>query len=198
MKRLLIIGAASVTLTVGAFFPAHAQTSLPNRGQDRAAEARANAQQRTEQIRQDAQTRGLSVREDVCERRAERMQENIPRLARSSAQLLEVMDRMYERVQEFYASGQLTVDDYEELSESVEIAQADAQTSVEVVGNFVFEFDCDSPGLGQQLEGFRQAVRGAREELKVYRTELVALISALRAEAAESTNNDEAEEVEAL
>jgi hypothetical protein len=95
------------------------------------------------------------------------------------------IDGVYERVQGFYESGQLTVTDYDAQNSAVAEAQAEAQAAVEVATAYEFEFDCENPSLGDQLFGFREAITEARDALKAYRSELVGLISSLRAAAAE-------------
>ncbi len=132
--------------------------------------------------------------QQVCEQRQERLQEKIPNLARSATALQAAMDSIYERVQGFYESGQLSVNNYDELNDNVASAQADAAAAVEAATEFEFELDCENPNVGEQMDSFRQGVVEAREELKVYRSELVELISALRAEAAEdNADSDEGE-----
>lgn len=151
----------------------------------RAAEARNSAEERVQSIRQNIEERRARIAQEVCERRSERLQAVIPRLSTSSTTLQTTMDKMYERVQDFYDNGQLTVDNYEELNANVLSAQAESAAAVEAVRTFEFELDCEEAGVGQQLDGFREAVGQARDELKSYRAALVAFISALRAEAAE-------------
>ncbi len=192
MKRTIGISAMSLLFALVVTVPSLAQA--PVQGQDRGAEARANAQERVEQIRQDVQERRAQVMQDVCERRQDRLQENIPNLARGATALQNAMDSIYERVQGFYEDGQLTVSNYDELNDNVAAAQADAAASVEAVLEFEFELDCEDPNLGEQMDGFRQAVSEAREELKEYRGELVELIRALRAEAAEENAQDSEDE----
>lgn len=151
---------------------------------EQAVEARLSAEERVQNIRQDVEERRAQVAQEVCERRSERLQAVIPRLATSSTTLQASIDKMYERVQGFYESGQLTVNNYEELNANVLSAQADSAAAVEAVSTFEFELDCEEAGVGQQLDGFREAVGQARDALNSYRSALVDLISSLRAEAA--------------
>lgn len=195
MKKVINITIASFFVVFATVVPALAQA--PERagaGQERGAEARANAQERVERIREDVAERRATVMQQVCEQRQERLQEKIPNLARSATALQAAMDSIYERVQGFYESGQLSVNNYDELNDNVASAQADAAAAVEAATEFEFELDCENPNVGEQMDSFRQGVVEAREELKVYRSELVELISALRAEAAEdNADSDEGE-----
>lgn len=192
MKRTVGSSVVSLCLVLMVAMPTFAQA--PERGagtsQERGAGARINAQERVERIREDVAQRRATVMAQVCERRQERLQERIPQLTRSSAALKDAMDAIYERVQGFYESGQLSVSNYDELNESVASAQTEAAAAVVTAQEFAFELDCENPNVGEQMDGFRQAVIEAREELKEYRSELVELISALRAEAAEENAGD--------
>lgn len=203
MRKLLALSIVSLGLLV-AFGPvSSAQSPRPqpreNRGNqntqesrapERAQIAREEARERVERIREEVAERRAQVQQDVCERRQENLQNVIPRLSTSANTLLGTFDSVYQRVQSFYESGQLTVENYEELKANVDAAQADATASVNAIAEFEFELDCMNPGAGEQLSSLRQAVNEAKDELKDYRSELVALISALRAEAAESQSED--------
>lgn len=171
--------------------PDSAQQAHSNHDSDNGAEARESAEERRERIQAEAEERREEVQQRVCEQRQEQLQEIIPRLGTSATTLLDTMDGIYEQVQEFYESDQLTVENYDELNEEVASAQADAEAAVAVVEGYEFELDCEDPNLGQQLDGFRQAVTEAREELMEYREALVNLIQELRAEAAEEESDEE-------
>lgn len=194
------IGLLSIaTLMVAALtLPAIVSAQPAERG-ERGEQARVAAQERrrsveeareerVSDIQQKVQERRAQVQADVCERREDQLARMVPRLSTGSERLLAAMDNVYERVQGFYASGQLTVANYQELDEAVAAAQTEATASVEgLTEEFEFEFDCDNPSLGDQMFAFRESVADTRETLKDYRTQLVALISSLRAAAAEET-----------
>lgn len=197
MKRTLSRGMMAVLLAVLVAAPVSAQapgvpgggspdaTTQSQQGQARGAQAREDAQERRERIQAEVEERRQEVQQRVCEQRQERLQDIIPRLGTSAVRLKDVMDDIYDKVQGFYEDGPLTVENYDELADEVDSAQAEAHAAVTVVEDYQFELDCDEPGVGQQLDGFRQAVTEARDELKNYRTALVELISSLRAEAAD-------------
>lgn len=196
MKRTLRISMLGVLLAVLVAAPVSAQapgnpggspdaTTQAQQGQARGVQAREDAQERRQRIQAEVEERREEVQQRVCEQRQERLQDIIPRLGTSAVRLRDVMDDIYDKVQGFYEDGPLTVENYDELADEVDSAQVDAHAAVEVVEDYEFELDCEEPGVGQQLDGFRQAVTEAREELKSYRAALVELISSLRAEAAD-------------
>ncbi|CAN5711062.1 hypothetical protein BH23PAT2_BH23PAT2_05210 [soil metagenome] len=172
---------------------AEAQVEAQAEPQARQADRQAMREEKQAEIQERVETRQAQVRADVCERRQEQLAQLIPRLANQSSRLNGVIDDIYVRVQGFYESGQLTVDDYETLNNNVANARAEAQVAVEVVATYEFEFDCENTSVGDQLVGFRESVAEARTALKAYRNELVTLISSLRAEAAASENEEETE-----
>ncbi len=180
---------------------AHGQATA-QRGNGRSEQAQVTAEERREQVQQKRETRTAAIKErvderqaqvlqDVCERRETKLNALVPRLANQSTRVLSAIDGVYERVQGFYDSGQLTVVDYDEQNDAISEAQTEAQAAVEVATSYEFEFDCDNPSLGDQLFAFREAVTEARDALKTYRSELVGLISSLRAAAAEDATADD-------
>ncbi len=192
---VLLIATLAVPAVVGA---------QQGEGQTRGEQARAAAEERrrsveearearSAEIQERVQERRAQVQADVCERRQDQLNQVLPRLATQSTRLAANMDTIYERVQGFYESGQLTVPNYDELDEAVAASQAEAQAAVELVTTYEFELDCDNPSLGDQMFTFRESVAEAREALKQYRTDLVTLISSLRAAAAEQAEGTETE-----
>jgi|GEM_PF-1504169 hypothetical protein len=205
-KALKITAAVTLLLSIVAM-PVLAQSpnndrraedreAIREQARERAEERRTSAQERKQEIMADVEERRAQIKQDVCERRQERLESTLPRLATSATRVQGVIDTMYERVAGFYEDGQLTVDNYDELIDDIEKARVEAETATTAVNEFELELDCENQNVGEQLDGFRTAVREARDGLKDYRTALVSLISSLRAEATETSSEDSAEEVE--
>lgn len=196
MKLTAAISTVVLMLPLAVATPLNAQAPNHVGGPERGAEARETAQERRERAQAEASERQVQVRQDVCERQQDRLEEVLPRMATSAVRLLDVMDNMFDRVEGFYESGQLTVANYDELAGEVEDARTKAETAVEALEaeESEFELDCDQPGIGKQLDGYRQLVGEARDDLRDYRDALVGLIQALRSEAAqdsaETSDND--------
>ncbi len=190
MKLTAFLSMAVLMLPLAVSTPLHAQAPDSAGGPDRGAEARESAQERRERAQSEASERQAQVRQDVCERQQDRLEEVLPRMATSAFRLLDVMDDMFERVEGFYDNGQLSVADYDERAGEVDEAQAEAEAAVDALGDYEVELDCDQPGLGAQLDGYRQLVGEARDELRNYRDSLVGLIQVLRAEAAEDNQEE--------
>lgn len=199
MKKYLSLLAVSVLLVVALAVPALAQDQNGT-----ATAAKQKAQERIAEIKTQIEARKLQLSQDKCERHKARLEAAIPRLGTHASRHLAVIDKIYERVQGFYESGQLTVSNYEELKATIDAAQVDASAAVTALQEYQIEVDCESEDVGEQLDGVREAANQAKEALKTYRKALVELISSLRAEAAEqnaqngddTTNEAETEEGE--
>jgi hypothetical protein len=162
-----------------------------------AQEKRKTKQARVEEIKQEVAARKLKVKESVCERQEARLNAMIPRVTRNAENIKSVIDKHYDRVQEFYASGQLTTPDYDTLVAAIELAKANAETSLEAITDYAVEVDCSSEEAGSQLDAFRTAASDMKEDLKEYRKSVVALISALKsANANENSDSNEEQQEE--
>lgn len=196
MKKLIILtlSAAMLLAPVTAVLAQNGHQSEP-RSSEHMAQAehhRQMAEERVAEIKQQVEERHQQIRQEVCERRQATMQRVIPRLATNATALKTAIDTVYQRVQGFYESGQLSVENYDELKAGADAAQAEATTAVAAVESYEFELDCTNPNVARQLDGFRLAIQEAKDALKAYRVALVELISALRAEAAEANAQNEA------
>lgn len=158
-------------------------TQIREQAQARAEEAKTSAEERKNEIMAQVEERRAQIEQEVCERRQQTLTDVMPRLAQGATSVKQSMDTVYSRVVGFYESGQLTVENYDELVGNVEAAKANAESAIATVDQYQFELDCDNPNVGEQLDGFRLAVEGARDALKEYQSALVDLISAMRAAA---------------
>lgn len=151
-----------------------------------------------EEIQEKVAQRQAQIKASVCERRQEQLQRRIFQLASQSNRLLGVIDSTYERVDTFYETNQLTVQNYDVLSERVQAAQEEAYGAVESVASYEFDFDCEDTSAGDQTYAFRLSVGEARDSLKAYRAELVALISSMRSAAADESSENEVSDAGAV
>lgn len=200
-KRIALLFSGAVVLAGGGLLSAaqaFAQEESRRKNvllQERNEAVREKTQERMNEIRTEVEAKKAEIKKQVCEQRQQRLQERIPRLATSANVLKTNFDKIYTRIQGFYEKGQLSVSNYDQLKSAADNAQAEAAASVEALNDYKFTLDCDNPKTGQQLDGFRQAAKLAKEDLKEYRKALVDLISAMRAAAAEQrAQNNQAEE----
>jgi len=193
MKQTLFSIVAVTLLAFSVFSVGFAQDG---QGRIKAQEARRSAKERIAEIKENNQQRRAELKLEVCQRRQERIQSAITRISDRSSRLKSVIDRMFVRVQGFYAEGQLTVENYEELETNVETAQAEAEASIATLESYVFTLNCEDPKTAGQLADFKEAVNETKTALKDYRKTLVELISSMRAAAAEENANDDSTESE--
>lgn len=198
MKRILTLATMlTLALSIGAPVAAQADQAagrIRAEAETRAIERRQKATDRIAEIRTEAETRRAGIKMDVCEDRQARINNRIRTLSRSATNLKDVIDRMYERVQGFYEDGQLTVSNYEELVQAIELAKDNSETSLEALASYEFEVDCESTAVAQQIDSYRTAVREVRDDLKAYRSSLVDLISALKSENASPNQDTDSED----
>lgn len=190
MKKKVMLFTAAALLSAALVTPGFAQ----NNGQVKAQEAKMKAEERVAEIKKKVAERKAEVNAEKCEAREARIQAKLPKLAKNATTLKTVIDRMYTRVQGFYAKGQLTVANYAELKTAVDTAKADAEEAIEAIDSFEFTFDCDTAGVGTQLDSYRTVVGEAKTALKEYRTKLVDLISAMKSAKASSNDSDDSTE----
>lgn len=155
--------------------------------------AREEAKARKLEIQQDVKEKRAQIKMDVCERRQEHLSKMRPHLAQGATSVKKAIDKVYDRVVGFYESGQLTVENYEELVANIEAAKAAAEEAQAAVASYTFEIDCENPKLGEQLDGYRMVVKEAKNSLKEYRKALVELIKSMRAAAAVENSSGQQE-----
>ncbi|MBA2279047.1 hypothetical protein H0V99_01215 [Candidatus Saccharibacteria bacterium] len=195
-KRLLTITLASGLLflqPIAVFAQSGTPAEKREQAEVKALEARESKEERIAEIKQQVESRKLAIKQNVCEKRAAKLQAAIPKLSKGATSVKIAIDKMYERVQGFYESGQLTVDNYQELVDAIELSKANAETALETVENYEFVVDCESETVGQSLDAFRAAVNEAKTALKQYRKDLVELISSLKSESASQNQESEDE-----
>jgi hypothetical protein len=195
-KKLLLVAAIFSVLIVA---PVSAQQveqpqSAREEAQKRAAERQQSREDRVAEIKKEAEARKIEFQKERCEAREQRLRELLPKLANGGERVKSAIDKSYTRVQTFYETGKLTVTNYQQLVDAIELAKANAESALQTVESYQFVVDCDKEGVGTQLDSYRTAVQEAREALKTYRKAVVDLISALRAEAAEKRSETQTTE----
>lgn len=162
----------------------------------RAEQQKEAIEEKREEIKEKAQERKAEVNVERCERNQSKLEDLLPRLSNSATAQTRVLDTMYERVAGFYETGQLTVENYEELVAAIETQKMEAADALSILSASTVELDCDQSGLGSQLSEYRESVAVVRDEVREYRAALVDLIKAMKSAAADSSS-DEVEDTEA-
>ena len=200
MYKRLIVSALVLTALMGSTQPSFAnppdfadERRQPQNARVRAEmneEQRAVVQDRKDEIKARIEAKRANLTAEKCERNQQKIDELLPKLSNNVVVQQQVLDTMFDRVAIFYETKDLEVANYEELSQNVIAAQLDTQAAVEIVRDSSIEIDCSTPGIGNQLAGFRENVFVARDEIKNYRAALVELIKAMRDSVEEETSNE--------
>jgi hypothetical protein len=203
IKRLAIVLTA-LAFALVALMPAIAGAHGNNEDEDHhtTSQERVEERQAKAQARIEARQARLEEREAVrqerrqaaCERRLERINAVMDNLSRQASNHLIVFNRFYDRVQEFYDSGQLTVSNYGELKAAADASKDAAALEIEALVQLDVEVDCTDPEVAVKVGAFKDSAEAARDALKTYRKSLVELISSMRAEAAEQNAQNKPED----
>ncbi len=162
--------------------------------EERVTERKEKAEQKVAERREMAETRSAEKIQAACERRTEKIQDITNRVSSQASRLLGVIDGFNIKVQNFYATGQLTVDDYDEQIEEITAAQENAKTEIAALGELSVDIDCTDPDVVIDVAAYRSSAQASKEALKEYRKELVELISSMRSAAAEGSQDAQAAE----
>lgn len=146
----------------------------------------------TAQIKNKAENTSLKVRQEVCEQKRTRLQTSTQSMYQGAESVKKGLDAMYDRVVAFYVNGQLTIADFEQSIQQLELTRQQTSNQMKALQTREqSEVDCADAKTADRLEGDRLAGQGVKDTLKQYRTELVDLISSMRsASATEGTSNE--------
>ena len=195
LSTLSVLAAAVVLVPSVAFAQANASAKAQeaiDTAQSKASQSVENASDKAAAIQNKAESMSLKVRQEVCEQKRTRLQTVAQTMYQGATSVKNNLDTMYQRVVAFYESGQLTVTDFQSYIDKIETAKQEAATSMEALQQREnSDIDCADAKTATRLEGDRLAGEGVRTALKQYRSQLVDLISAMKAAAAtEGTTNE--------
>lgn len=195
LSTLSLVAAAVVLVPSVAFAQSNASSKAQaavDAAQAKASQAVENASDKAAAIQNKAESMGLKVRQEVCEQKRTRLQTTTQTMYQGAESVKKNLDTMYERVVAFYESGQLTVTDFQNYVDKIEAAKQDAATSMTTLQQREnSDINCADAKTATRLTGDRLAGEGVKTALKQYRSDLVDLISAMKAAAAtEGTTNE--------
>lgn len=162
---------------------------------ERAEQQKEAIEAKREEIKEKVEERKAEIDVERCERNQSKLESLMPRLSNSADVQTRVLDTMYERVVGFYETGQLSVDNYEELVAEIETQKMEAADALVILSETTVEINCEQKGLGGQLSEYREGIKVVRDEIREYRTALVNLIKAMKS-ADDDSGADEVEDTE--
>lgn len=162
--------------------------------QERVSERKEDAAARVAEKRAAQEQRTSERLQQACERQSARLESAMTRASAQANRLLGVMDDFYDKVQGFYESNQLTVDDYDEQTQLIDAAKESAETEIAALAVLDEQVDCTDPEAVVNVRAYRDSAVAAKDALKEYRRTLVTLISSMRAASADQNNEDSSED----
>lgn len=185
----------AVAILVASSVLVQAQSTRKAEVQEKIQQKRQEVLERQEARRELQGEKREEQRVAACERNRAKLVRSMERLTGQAERHLSVISAFQTKVEDFYASGQLTVENYEELHDAVVEAQGVASSNVEALETVEVDIDCNDSEIATVVGLYRVIANDTKNALKEYRRSLVDLISAMRAEAAE-TSDDTATENE--
>jgi hypothetical protein len=141
---------------------------------------REQAKAKIEAQRQNVKQRTEAEREKACTARKANLTKRMSDAVAAAIRHKTVIDAAYSRVKDFHDSKNLSVADYARLTATIDTAQAQAQTDINVLSALNVNVDCSSQTVASSVGAFQTAVKSTRDSLKAYRTALVKLIESLK------------------
>ena len=152
---------------------------------------------RTDKSREAAKLRLEGAKLKTCEGRERAINNILDRVARRGEKRLEVYNKVFERVQDFYARKGLSVSNYEELIAGVNAKKSAAQAALDAIKAKEVEFACDGTDPKGIAASFKQDLRTEIKALHDYqqsiRQLIVSIKTAATAAAGDGSNSGEGE-----
>ena len=193
----LALIAVAVSLVPATLFaqPAQGQANaraLINQATQRAGQQATSVSDMAAQIKNKSENTSLTVRKEVCEQKKVKLQTATRTMYQGAASVKGNLDKMYDRIVTFYENDQLTVPNFEQQIQKIELTRQLTINHMQTLqARETPEVDCADVKTASRLEGDRLAGQEVKSALKQYRTELVDLISSMRsASATEETDNE--------
>lgn len=201
-RILLVLAVIGLTLGLtGLSARAEDQTSSSTSQQQtsetdkQAAEKAAEAQkQATEQVNERAKQLLEKAKEDTknkqersdedkkksCEGVKEGLKQKLENLDTNSQKVYEKIDSVLQKALEYQKESGVKPTNFDQLVATAQSANVKAKASVEALKGLSVEIDCDKPGtVAQNVASFKAAAEQARNDLKVFRSAVKAVLAVL-------------------
>jgi hypothetical protein len=159
---------------------------------DMAEQFKAQAEQKVQEDRQKIKEQTQAEREKSCSARKTSLTHRMSRAVSQAKGHKDVFDKIYAKVKAFHDNKQLNVTNYDALVNDANLAQTNAQASIDTLSSLDVTVDCSSETVATSVAAFQQAVKNTRDSLKAYRSAIGDVIKAAKtaAQSANSTNNE--------
>ncbi|HXH04911.1 MAG TPA: hypothetical protein VNI82_00610 [Candidatus Nitrosotenuis sp.] len=172
-QKTLIIGAMLASVLVAS--PVVARGAPEDTGRERALAQQTTVQERKQEIkdrvttmREEVKVKLTDKRLQACEARQEKINAIVSRSTAQSTKHLGVFQKIEERVTDFYASKNLSADNYDSLLATVEEKESAAVAAIAVAKET--KFDCATTDGDKPGSVIKDLMRTQHQALKDYRT----------------------------
>lgn len=119
-------------------------------------------------------------RQNRCEDHKNGLNTKFDRIVRNSKKIQARIDEIFTKTKAYQQSSRLNPADYDSLVASATTAQSDSQASISALEALKPTLDCTSATVASDIATFKEAAKTARDNLKTYRTDVKAVIKALK------------------
>lgn len=154
------------------------QSNLHSKAQELLQQKRANSKPKSQEARQKACT----IHEDEINKR-------VDNYAKAAQRHLDVFDKLFTKVQDFYKAKSLNVANYDSLVATATAKQTAAQGAVDTLKALDVDIDCTQPDPAMSVATVKTAVATTRTALQDYRKSIKDVVVALKGA---STSTDKA------
>ncbi len=160
--------------------------------QNRAESLREKAAELKERAKENTIARLEGKKLEICQKREDNIKNIFENVTNRSQKHYDQVTNVYARVQEFYASKALSIENYSQLISDIEAAKVAAQEAVNAIKDQTPAFSCGDDNPKSRAEEFKSLVKEKISEIKSYRDSVRKLIEAIKASlvTTEVTNNE--------
>ena len=135
---------------------------------------------RADKSRETAKLRLEGAKLKVCENRERAINNILDRIARRGEKRLEVYDKIFERVQDFYTRKGLSLSNYDELIAQANAKKSAAQATLETIKTKEVNFACDGTDPKGAAASFKTDLRAEIKAIHEYKQSIRDLITAIK------------------
>lgn len=130
----------------------------------------------------------------ACQKREQNINKILQRIATRSEKQLDVFTKISERTQAFYETKGRTLDNYDQLVETVNTEKAEAEAAVQAVKDRSTEFACDGTDPKGVASLFKEDLKSQIAALKEYKQAVKDLIVGVKSVQGATSSGDNAAE----
>lgn len=170
---------------------AHNKEEIKARVAELKAQFKKTAQEKNQQTKAEVKEKSAEARKNACEARKDSIEKRLANRVEKAKAHKATFDKVFARVKAFHDEKNLNTPNYDSLVAAADAAAAEAEAQINALDALDGSVDCSQSTVTDSLAAFKEAVTGAKQSLKDYRTAIKNLIVAVHqsAEQSESSSN---------